>query len=112
MYFCVPATLIIARFLPYTLPYAVVVLQVGQWPKFLVFYAGAYAVAHIARPLKLAVGLAGTPVGTALVEGVARLLHSSKNAALVVLLVAEAALLLCGLGAVVVYANTLAAAAI
>lgn len=83
-------------------------LQAGQWPKFLVFYAGAYAMTHAARPLKLAGGLACAPVGTALVDGVARALRSSKVAALVVLLVAEAAGLLCCLGAVALYANRLA----
>jgi hypothetical protein len=74
----------------------------------LVFYAGAYAMTHAARPLKLAAGLACAPAGTALVDGVAWALRSSKAVALVVLLVAEAAALLCCLGAVAVYASRLA----
>jgi hypothetical protein len=83
-------------------------LQAGQWPKFLVFYAGAYAMTHAARPLKLAVGLACAPAGTALVEAAAWALRSSKAVALVVLLVAEAAALLCCLAAVAMYASRLA----
>lgn len=87
---------------------AFVSMQAGQWPQFLVFYAGAYAVAHAARPMKLAVGLACAPAGTAAVDGVAWSLRSSKVVALVVLLLAEAVALLCCLGSVVVYANRLA----
>lgn len=87
-------------------------LAPGQWPKFLVFYAGAYAMQHIARPLKLAAGLAGASIGAAAVDGVAAILGIGKNAALVVLLAVEAVLLLCCLGGVALYANKLAAAAV
>eukprot|EP00879_Flechtneria_rotunda_P031809 GHRR01034793.1.p1 GENE.GHRR01034793.1~~GHRR01034793.1.p1 ORF type:complete len:107 (-),score=37.11 GHRR01034793.1:85-405(-) len=83
----------------------------GQWPRFLVFYAGAYAVQHVARPLKLACGLAGAPVGNWLLRVTSAVLGGrSSHIALVWLLGIQAVLLLCCLGAVAVYATQLVAA--
>lgn len=93
----------------YTKTTGITPLGPGQWPRFLVFYAGAYAMQHLARPLKLAVGLAGAPVGSAAVDKLSSVLGSSKTAALVVLLICEAVTLLACVGCVVLYAKSLAA---
>eukprot|EP00878_Enallax_costatus_P015969 GHUV01016744.1.p1 GENE.GHUV01016744.1~~GHUV01016744.1.p1 ORF type:complete len:260 (+),score=54.31 GHUV01016744.1:186-965(+) len=86
-------------------------LAPGQWPKFLMFYGGAYAMQHITRPLKLAIGLAGTSIGTAAIHKVAQLFGISDTAALVVLLAVEVVLLLSCLGCAALYAQSLALAA-
>lgn len=77
------------------------------WPQFLACYAGVYAAQHLARPYKIAVGLAAAPIGTAAVSAASRLLKISSNAALVGLLLAEAVLLLSCLGCVVLYTSRL-----
>jgi hypothetical protein len=75
------------------------------WPQFLACYAGVYAAQHLARPYKVAVGLAAAPLGTAAVAAAARLFRNSSRAALVLLLVVEAAVLLACLGGVVLFAR-------
>jgi hypothetical protein len=77
------------------------------WPQFLACYAGVYAAQHLARPYKIAVGLAAAPFGTAAVKAATKLFRVSSKAALVALLLIEAVLLLSCLGCVVLYASHL-----
>jgi hypothetical protein len=77
------------------------------WPQFIACYAGIYAAQHLARPYKIAAGLAAAPIGTAAVTTAARLLRVSSKVALVVLLLLEAVVLLSILGCVVLYAARL-----
>jgi hypothetical protein len=69
-------------------------LQQGHWPQFLIWYAAAYAIQHIARPLKVMIGLASAGIGTFVVNTVAHQLGSSKHVALITVLVFEAVVLL------------------
>jgi hypothetical protein len=87
------------------------VTPLQDWPRFLAAYAPAYAAQHAARPLKLAAGLTAARVGSAAVAAVGRVLRIGSTAALVVLLVLEGAVLLACLGAVVLWANRMVAAA-
>lgn len=75
------------------------------WPQFLACYAGVYAAQHLARPYKIAAGLAAAPLGNAALRTTQRLLKVGSKAALVVLLLLEAVLLLSFLGCVVLYAR-------
>lgn len=77
------------------------------WPQFLACYAGIYAAQHLARPYKIAAGLAAAPLGKAAVRSAQRALRVSSKVALVVLLLVEAVLLLACLGCVVLYARHL-----
>lgn len=78
--------------------------------QFLACYAGVYAAQHLARPYKIAAGLAAAPLGTAAVSAAGRMLRVSQTTSLVVLLVVEAVALLSCLGVVVLYASRLVAA--
>lgn len=75
-------------------------LQQGQWPKFLGFYSLLYAAQQASRPLRLAAGLALTPIGDALIASTARVLHCSRHVALLLLFGLQAAAMLTVLGAV------------
>lgn len=75
------------------------------WPQFLAMWAGMWAAQQAVRPVKVAMGLAGTPIGTAVVTAAARLFRVNNTAALVVLLVLEAVVLLGCLGLVALHAS-------
>lgn len=79
------------------------------WPQFLACYAGVWAAQHLARPYKIALGLAASPAGTAALAAARRVFKVGSNTALVLLLVLEAVLLLSCLGVVVLYSSQMAA---
>lgn len=79
------------------------------WPQFLACYAGVWAAQHLARPYKIALGLAASPAGTAALAAARRVFKVGSNTALALLLVMEAVLLLSCLGAVVLYSSRMVA---
>lgn len=76
-------------------------MAAGAWPRFLLFFSPLYCAVHAARPARLAAGLALAPAGERLLGWLAVRLRVGRGTAFGLAMAAEAALLLTGLGLVV-----------
>ncbi len=80
-------------------------LAAGAWPKFLLAYAPVYCSVHIARPARLAAGLALAPAGEWVIRRLSARLGVKRGRALLVAFAVEAAVLLGAVGLTVALAG-------